>query len=329
MEKLIKDVLQSENGEEMEVRGIISDLSEGLTKTGKPFVNGQIFAKGDTMPIKVWDTGLEAFKAEKGVNIGTPVLCHGAININPQNGEKQLVLRDGNELPALSILNEEEIANLSQATQKPIKEMVRALLGNGVAGRFLPDFGEEKYGALYGIGLRAMQEVEAAAEAPYSCEIRHYKGGFVEHIYNVIYKMLYPVGLPQVEINWGVIYIAVLLYHIGWIKRTKINPVTGLVEEKDDLGPVEMGSDGVCDFAYVMSLIPERSLKEPMVRNLRHCIASLNGLVAPASIEAEICSTFVKEELRTEMVAEATKNLPSGMKGMKIVNGEVRNFINF
>ena len=332
MEKLIKDVLQSENGEELEVKGLISDLSEGLTKTGKPFVNGSLFAKGKTITFKVWDIGLEEFKNEKGVGIGSPVICHGAININPQNGEKQIVLRDGNEMPYLSILDEAEVAELAQATKKPIKDMRNAILGAQVVYKYLPELeDEEELSPLHRVALRAMQEVEAASEAPYSCEIRHYRGGFIEHLYNVIFKMLYPVGLPWLkeDVDWGVIYIAVLLYHVGWVKRTKINFVTGLVEEKDETGPIEKGSDGLCDYTFAISLFEEKELTLPRVRNLVHVVASLNGLAQPASFEAAIANEFVKGDLRAQVVAEATSGLAPDTKGLKVVNGEVKKFINY
>lgn len=330
MEMKIKDALLSENGEELEVRGIISNLKEGLTKTGKPFVDADLFANGSLMTLKVWDTGLEEFKREKGVNIGIPVLCHGAININPQNSVKQLVLRDGNEMPAISILDMAEVSSLSQATEKPINKMRSAVTSKEVCDRFLPGISEETYGAFYNISLRVLEEVELASECPYSCEIRHYKGGFIEHLYKVVYKMLYNVGLPVLDTDWSVVYIAVLMYHLGFVKRTVFNQVTGLVEEKDEFGPIELGSDGMCDFAYAMSLIPSEALGDPRVKNLRHCVAVLNRVVdKPATIEAQIAFSFVKDELGAQIVAEATQNIPEGTKGMKVLNGEVRSFIKY
>ena len=327
----IVDFLQSKNGEELELEGLIADLTEGLTTTGKPFVNGVLFANGDTAPFKVWDTGLEGFKTAKGVCVGTPVMLHGATDVNPQNGEKQLVIRDSQEFPAISLLDEKETERLSQVTQVPISEMRRAIMQPSVANKFLPELqGEYEDGSLAGIAVRAMGEVEINANSPYSCSVHHYKGGFIEHIYNVVYKLIFPVGIPKdADIDWGVMYASTLLYHIGWVRRVMINPVTGLVIEKDEIGPVELGSDGMCDFAYAVTLIPEESLYDLRVRNLRHCVAVLNGVCAPATVEAQLINSFVKEELRVQETLEATRNLPKMARGFKNVNGRVKSFLNF
>lgn len=332
MKKNIMDLLQSENGAVLEVEGLISDLSEGLTKNGKPFVNGQLFANGETAPFKVWDIGLELFKTEKKVGLGTPVLLHGAVNVNPQNGEKQLVIRDDQDCPALTLLEEGDVERLSQATQIPIDDMRRAILGNQVINHFLPEFqaGDEERPALCEMAVRAMAEVETGCDSPYSCEVHHYRGGFIEHIYNVVYKMLYPVGIPKgVQYDWGVMYTALLLYHAGWVRRTEINPVTGLVSAKDEMGPVELGSDGLCDYTFAVSVINEGDLSNIRVRNALHCVASLNGLCAPASVEAQLINSYVKEELRVAETLEATKGLPKYSKGMKVVNGKVKTFLNY
>ena len=55
MEKTLKECLNSERNEEIITRGLICNPIEGLTKTGKPYVDLTLYANGLTMPSKVWD----------------------------------------------------------------------------------------------------------------------------------------------------------------------------------------------------------------------------------------------------------------------------------
>ena len=324
MERNIKDFLRSENGEEMAVRGLISDLTEGITRTGKPFVNGVLFASGETMPFKVWDTGLEEFQSEKGVKIGKAALLHGTTNINPQNGEKQLVLRDGSESPALSLLGEDEAEGLASATVIPIGDMWKAIT-RSAAPALVPRLDEDEPGVLARAYRKAEEELGARLGAPYSCTLHGYKGGFVEHIYNVIYKILYPTLPKGVEVNKGIIFISVLMYHLGWLHRMMYNEMTGLVEYKDEVKLSTPG--GVWDFAYAMSLLD--NVENQDMYNLRHCIGVLNGLEESVSLEAVLSLSYVREELDVEAVREATQNLEPYSRGFRVVEGKTRTFVKF
>ena len=328
MEYTIKDALLSENGAEIEVRGLLASLEEGLTKTGKPFVNGSIFANGDTMPIKVWDIGVEKFVSDHKLKIGAAVLLHGAININPQNGEKQLVLRDSQECPALTVLGKDEAEELSNATQIPAAEMLKA-----VTDKFLPELNlpSKERPEIAELALMAIVDLETLAAAPYNCETHHYRGGYIEHIYNVVHRMLFPIGLPKgVNIDWGVIFISLLLYHNGWYRNNIFNPVTGLVEVKDEISPVLYGTEGAfCTSCAIKQIAAYagNSLNDPRIINIEHCIKVLNERVAPATLEAQVLLSYVTEELRVETAIEATRGLPSGTRGLKRVNGAVRGYI--
>lgn len=330
MKIALKDLLKSENGAEYEVDGILVNLVEGVTKTGKPYISGELYANGYTMPIKVWDSGLEKWLADNSLAIGDAVTVHGTISENPQNHEKQFCIRDGEGVASVVKLPEEEKEKLSSATPIPESKMLGAI--SGLIDYYMPEAKEgEMENPLRQYAKCCLENLTKYPYFPYSEDVHKEKGGFLSHLYNVLYKVRYAVGLPE-AVQWDVVVTAVLMYHIGWCNRVDVDEVTGLVNAVDDYKAVEYGSAALYDAMYACShLAPlKKGSADPKLRNCSHTVCVLNGLAQPSSIEAAEAYTLVQSELMPYRVSEGLKgfNEPFDMT-MKLSGGEIRNFIRF
>ena len=323
MEKKLFECLSSQKNEEVITVGLISNPVEGLTKQGKPYVDFQIYANGCTMTCKVWDIGYEEMQERYGVKKGAPVKVHGVISINPQSGEKQICLRDG-DIPALSPLDltEDEIEGLAQATPVKAEDMISAI--KGAIDSIIPE------SILKGIANWGINTLESSTYFPYGEDVHKEKGGLIAHVYNCVYKLMYYVAAP--EFNKGVVLTALLLYRTGTSFYLHVDRVTGLIKECEDIS--EYGSIGQFMSSFVLNWVePFKSgvvgVNIGDIKNVIACVNACNGIVKPMSIEAVVASGIVRDELDTFRIYEATKGLEPGTKAFVKENGEVRTVYKF
>lgn len=330
MATTIKDALQSKNGDEVQVEGILNNLMEGITKTGKPYISGELFANGYTISFKVWDFALERWLAEKGLEQGMAVTVHGSISINPLNGEKQICIRDGEGDASIKRLEEEGILErLATTTAVSVEKMLGSI--RGLIDKYMP---EPQEGAsehpLRRYALSAYQNLEENSYYPYSRDIHMEKGGFIAHIYECCHKIVYSVGVPE-DIQWDVVLTAILFYHLGWVNRAEVDKITGIVLNIDDYRAIEYGSAGIYDSMIATSMLSLRDGSvNPKVRNTAHCVCALNGIAEAVSLEAAQAVTIINNELLTYSISEGLRGVDELFgKTSKLVNGEIKNFIRY
>ncbi len=330
MEKSLKECLNSERNEEIITKGLICNPVEGLTKTGKPYVDLTLYANGLTMPAKVWDMGFEEMMERYHLVSGGPVKVHGTVSVNPLSGEKQLCLRDG-DIPAITPLDlsEEEIKALSQATPigedemiKSISTLIEGVLPKSSGESSTPEESERNF--LRNIADWAMERIGNTAYYPYGENVHKEKGGLLAHIYNACHKLCYMVGTPPFDKK--VVLAALLSYRLGITMNYIVDNTTGVITENREL--YEYGSQGQLCSDYILNwckpVFDAVGTDWGVVRNYMATIKCLNGLCEPVSVEAAVAKTIADSELEVYRVYEATKGIEGDAKGFVKDDGSVR-----
>jgi len=318
-------VLAASNGEIAEVEGILTSLTEGVTKNGDPFVSGNLWSKEGTLPFKLWNTELARWEEESGAANGKPVVLRGAISINPRNDEVQLTLREVEGQPSLTILPDSEVARLEPQPVVPLDKMLGLI--KGVVGEVVAQAGLKE--ACENI----ISNIEAEPFYPYNQEIHPEKYGFIVHLYNCFCKLYNMKGDPKdsdltPEVDKGVVATSILAYHLGYYQMVKPDEVTGELKYLPLLATV-CGSEEQAEamfLGHTFQLVLRNNAGKECY-NTMNCVLAILGLAEPITLEAVTARSIVREELEQALVSERLRGLSEWGQRTALVSGEVRTFI--
>lgn len=246
------------------IKGLIVNLFEKLTKTGKPYLEGMIANKDNEISFKIWDTNLSDFVGKCGDLLAEPYPVEMLGDVDVYNGKANFVAtrivvrkeESASDYVKASLYNSEKAMNciikktFSFIKSEPLKALCSKVL--------------ERYGT-------------RMLKYPYSASVHSELGGFLAHKYNCVIRLLKDssltdgVALPVRKIDkedgshyaittdLEVVLTAIICHSVIILDGMTVNPVTGIVTDDGTYLNKLFGSRAIGTLATIYHMMCEIS----------------------------------------------------------------------
>lgn len=286
--------------------GIIKDVTEGITKDGKPFVIASILDKETTLSIRMFDTSLSSFLKKYEITSGISYPVEVLVNYAEEYG---LTLKK------MAVLPFERGTDYINKSLVPAGDNLVCI--NGAIGGIVTEELKTLVDRVMGFNPVTM------GYYPYSNSVHTENGGYLQAIANMLNRLntargimtVSPEGdyVPLVDIE--VLTTAIICHNLGWLAFARADQF-GLIVDAGELPFGIYGGPEAVSRLMVYSLIREIMAGKPTsnkAMNVIHCLGCIDGTVCePATIEGKVFKNLVIAERSEYLASVLTKNLEVG-----------------
>lgn len=299
-----KELTEAEMTSKMNFKtnGLLTGLTEGVTKDGKPFVVGKIQSKGTILSFRMFDINIEHFekKYEVSAKVSIPASVLG------------YYCEHGLTIKKMCILSVEEGLNFVNTSIFPVEDSLRVVT--------------EAVDMIFTEELKALAErvlsfnEETIKYFPYSQEVHTEVGGYLQCLANLLQnfsvKGWYNVyGDDFIScVDMEVIKTAIICHNIGWLAFASADQY-GVISDAGEFAFSVYGSPAGVSLLMVYNLIREIMVGKPTsakAMNVVHCLAVLAGSATPSTLEAEMFKNIIEAEKSEYLAFNLVKNLSQG-----------------
>lgn len=336
--KVSRLLMEKEPITEIKVEGNLKEIKEGVQANGKKYVQGELMDKQFILKFKKWDTSLEEFLKSNSLDIEAHSYCVQMVGkYEFFNGEPQLIL--GNS-KVMSTFEREKVEEYIDCI--PLDKV-----NNNID--FIENLSKTKIKdpVLYDVFWAGYEDTNKFVNAPYSKEVHSEKSGYFQHIINCLFKAGTMNGCPTRIVkeddkekvvplyDTEVLYTSIMIYKAGYLDNIKVNSF-GIITEENITNELLFGKTNnllACQKFFTRTkeaLADEETGEIPVCEKeaaVLHCVAALNGLVAPATLEAITVCNIVKSELDEWQAAKKISTVKPGEVLSFKDGGEYKNLV--
>lgn len=292
---------------EITVEAMMENLKESMTTGGKKYISGELSDHNYRLEFKIWNTSmdgfLERYKLEKERSYVVQATgSYEFFNNTPQFSIKGSIVvvedekRVAEYLDAAPIDTCNTIDGLQKVAEMVVKDPVLRSIYYGAL-----DLDNDNY-----------------MTCPYSESIHTEKSGYIFHLNNCLARATASKGCPSRYVkrpgkdgkmtiakvsatDIQIVCTAIMCYHSATsLDGVKIDPVTGRVLKRNEVRSVLLGT--VADVLKTKDLIT-KAFKDTGAEscdktvNLLHCVAAMNKIVSPATLEAKMACDIIDSEI--------------------------------
>lgn len=293
---------------------LLTDLEEGVTTQGKPFVKGMLIDGRNRMIFKHWDIDLDTMRKKYNLPDRRSFVVQVSGILDIYEDVPQVIAKGG----MAPVTREGAVDDYADTAPYPVDGMLEIV--QTIVGRMeSPDLKMicEKF--LEMVSDKIMYQ-------PFSCEVHEEKAGWLHHTYNLLALSASENGLPKLGFlneNGTTTYISLIdrevciaafvCYSISSFDMILADPDTGAVEDKD-IPEIAMngGLHGYHNVSKVHDIIESfdpNDIYHNRVCNLEHIVAVLNGITDAVTPEAYYAVNLCNLEKQTYKAAKISQTI--------------------
>lgn len=292
---------------EITVEAMMENLKESMTSGGKKYVSGELTDHNYRLEFKIWNTSMDGFLERYKLEKDRAYVVQATGSYEFFNNIPQFSIRG-----SIAVVEDEKrVAEYLDTAPIDISGTIDGL--QKVAEMIVKD------PVLHSIYYDALDiDNNNYMICPYSDTIHTEKSGYIFHLNNCLARATVTKGCPSVYVkrtgkdgkismvkvpatDIQIVCTAIMCYHSATsLDGVKIDPITGRVLKKNEVRNVLLGS--VSNVLKTKELIA-KAFKETKAEscdktvNLLHCVAAMNKIVSPATLEAKMACDIIDSEI--------------------------------
>lgn len=278
----------------LKVQALLKNIQEGVQGNGKKYVYGELIDKQFSIKFKKWECSKKEFVEENNIDLNKTYVVNAVGRYEFFLGEPQFIITENLEL----IEDEKEV-------EKYLDCIPNDTINNEIS--IVEGIGDKiKDPVLKEVFNMAMSDTDKILVAPYSDKYHTERGGYFQHLVNCMINAGTKKGLYMkkkgdktvLPYDPDIINVSLMVYHIAYLDNIKVNNMGNIVE-RNEVNEVLLGNFYNIIKTYNLFIKASQKINRNSEKQIPviHCVAALNGLIEPATLEAILVCNTVRAEL--------------------------------